>query len=324
MVHVIALALAAAVPLSVAQLNASPVKDIVVPVKDSVAVTVKDLVAGVAAATGGDVVNVTDAPLPLLPGILVGYVNGGGLFESSCYSGFPSPSGVCTLQSYQAYIMPVGQPVAYGDRLIAQTNSYMYPTTQYTSMSPTLQNLTVRNFDLKHDCKIPLYNTALTSGAVQFPPRRIAKIDEASGNATLVPEVRDQQLQILAFNNSVNYSQPNQTYFRIYDVDMSHETECRVRESGPDVDGQLAMNIGYGSLRCAVRKDVIDSNVTGVVRSTHFAIVAHDITGAGSYATCRGTDQRGYQQSCYRLIKITSYVAVLCCWAFVVRSFRGR
>ena len=306
MVRITALALVAVMPLAAAQLR-MPVKDAVMPSR-VYAAPVKDIAVPVAAADADDV-KVADPPLPSLPGILVGYFNGG-LSESSCFTNvFPSSVGVCSLQSYQVMAMPTGPAIAYGDRFIIQTGSYSYYKTQFTSLDPTLQNLTSRNFDLRQDCALPMYSPTLNYGAVQMRPRSIAKIDENATAAVpvLVPEVKDLHMQIFQFNTTYNYSLPNQTFFRIFDVDLSHETECRVTESGPSMEKQLAMNLGSGNLRCAVRRDDIDSNVTGVVRSTHLALVAHDLTGSGSYATCRGMDSRGYQQSCYRLVRVTSF-----------------
>jgi hypothetical protein len=308
MVRLTALALAAIMPLAAAQLRSAPVKDFAAPVKD-VVVPIKDVVVPVTDdLAAADNVGVTDPPLPTLPGILVGYVNGG-LSESSCFTNYPASTGVCTLQSYQAIAAPAGPLIAYGDRLILQSASYTYYKTQFTSLDPTLQNVSSRNFDLRQDCKLPMYSPTLSYGAFQMRPRGIAKIDEASGNATgvVVPETKDLHLQIFQFNSTYNYSQPNATFFRVFDVDLSHETECHVTESGPSMEKQLAMNLGAGTLRCAVRRDDVDNNATGVVKSTHYALVAHDLTGTGAYATCRGTDSRGYQQSCYRLARVTSY-----------------
>ena len=110
------------------------------------------------------------------------------------------------------------------------------------------------------------------------------------------------QLQVVAFNSSDNYSQPNETYFRIYDVDM-HDSECKARDRSPSLEDQRKMKLGAGSLVCSTRNDEIDSNITGVVKSTHYNLVMHDYYSG----TCRGTDARGYSTSCFRLVKMTSY-----------------
>lgn len=240
---------------------------------------------------------------PALPGKLFGYVSSmTGLSESDCYNYYAPSSGACSLESFQQMPSPTAAPIAYGDHFIYQSAGASYYSTTFTSLSESLQNVSSRSYSLRDDCGVPLYTPTLSYGAFTMPPRPLFATD-ASGNGSIVPETRDLQFQVLAFNSSDNYSLPNQTYFRLYDVDMSHPTECRTKESGPEVEKQREMNLGTGNLVCVARKDEIESNVTGVIKSTHYAMIQHDMYGS----TCRGTDKTGYTQSCMRFASVTSY-----------------
>ena len=235
-----------------------------------------------------------------MKGEVYGYVTSmSGVAASNCYTYSSSPS-YCNLESFQQYLAPNSAPLTYGNNIVYSTGSSYYP--EYIALSDTLQNETSRTYDLKYDCDVPVYTPTLSYGATLMAPRSQFEVDE-SGNGTLIPEVKPLQMQALIFNTSDNYSQPNETYFRIYDIDMSSETQCKSKEIGPDVDEQREMKLGAGYLKCAVRSDTIDNNVTGVVKSTHHALVQHDMSGS----TCYGTDSRGYYKSCLRVISMTSY-----------------
>ena len=248
------------------------------------------LFAAAVPATSADIV---------MSGEVYGYVSSmSGVAASGCYT-YSTP-GSCGLESFQQYMAPTSVPLTYGNNIVYSTGSSYYP--EYIALSDTLQNETSRTYDLKYDCDVPVYTPTLSYGATLMAPRSQFEVDE-SGNGTLIPEVKPLQMQALIFNTSDNYSQPNETYFRIYDIDMSSETQCKSQEIGPDVDAQRKMKLGAGSLKCAVRSDAIDSNVTGVVKSTHHALVQHDMSGG----VCYGTDSSGFYKSCLRVISMTSY-----------------
>ena len=193
---------------------------------------------------------------------------------------------------------PSAPPLVYGDHLVFQSApAYYYNQLTLTEMSDTLQNITSRTLTLDKDCDLRTVYQSTSS----FGPAAIMTPGSKGGiNGSLVPEVKPLQFQYVAFNTSDNYTEPNRTYFRIYDVDASRE-ECRSKEVGPSVEEQKKLLIGKGSLRCLARQEVVDNNDTQVVKYTHHALVEHDRNYDG---TCASTS---YYKSCLRLVSMTSY-----------------
>ena len=124
--------------------------------------------------------------LPTLPGSLIGFVGApmNGMAESTCYSSYQSNSYPCGLESFQQMSAPTAL-IAYGDKLIHQSYYSSYYPTTFTSLDHTLQNVTSRNYQLREDCSVPLYQPTSSYGAFQMGPKPVFATDPVSGNGSL-------------------------------------------------------------------------------------------------------------------------------------------